>query len=75
MLQGIIGYAAGNLPEFQGLGGNALLYAEMEKTVRESSFEHAVFYQVAETATEMRSDLGRLGGLTDKNHRVYIRQI
>lgn len=30
--------AAGILPEFQGLSGNALLYAEMEKTVRESGF-------------------------------------
>jgi hypothetical protein len=27
---------AGILPEFQGRGGNALLYSEMEKTIRET---------------------------------------
>jgi hypothetical protein len=67
--------AAGILPEFHGIGGNALLYAEMEKTIRDSGFEHAVFYQVAETATEMRRDLERMGGTTYMNHRVYTRQI
>jgi GNAT superfamily N-acetyltransferase len=67
--------AAGILPEFQGHGGNALLYAEMEKTVRARKFEHAALYQVAETAVNMRRDLQNLGGLAYKNHRVYTRPI
>jgi hypothetical protein len=66
---------AGILPEFQGRGGNALLYSEMEKTIRESHFEHADLTQVAESATQMRRDLENLGGRPYKNHRVYIRQV
>lgn len=66
---------AGILPEFQGRGGNALLYSEMEKTVREYKFEHADLTQVAETAVQMRSDLENLGGKMYKNHRVFRKQL
>jgi hypothetical protein len=66
---------AGILPEFQGRGGNALLYSEMEKTVRGYSFQHAELTQVAETAVQMRSDLENLGGKPYKNHRVYRKNI
>jgi hypothetical protein len=62
---------AGVLPEFQGRGGNALLYAEMEKTVRNTRFTHAEMTQVAETASTMRADLINLGGKPYKNHRVF----
>lgn len=62
---------AGILPEFQGRGGNALLYAEMENTIRDYNYEHADLTQVAETAEQMRSDLINLGGKAYKNHRVY----
>ena len=62
---------AGILPEFQGRGGNALLYSEMEKTIREYHFLHADLTQVAETAVQMRSDLENVGGKMYKNHRVY----
>jgi hypothetical protein len=66
---------AGILPEFQGLGGNALLYAEMENTVRDFGFDHAELTQVAETAVQMRKDLENIGGKAYKNHRVYIRDV
>jgi GNAT superfamily N-acetyltransferase len=67
---------AGLLPEFQGRGGNALLYSEMEKTVRASGrFRHADLTQIAETAGQMRNDLVNLGGQPYKNHRVYRRDI
>ena len=66
---------AGILPEFQGRGGNALLYAEMEKTVRDFQFDHADLTQVAETAVQMRSDLINLGGKPYKNHRVYVKHL
>ena len=62
---------AGILPEFQGRGGNALLYSEMEKTVRSFSFEHADLTQVAESAVLMRDDLINIGGKPYKNHRVF----
>jgi hypothetical protein len=66
---------AGILPEFQGRGGNALLYWEIEKSVREAGFAHADLTQVAETAVQMRRDLENLGGRPYKNHRVYIREL
>ncbi len=66
---------AGILPEFQGRGGNALLYSEMEKTILDYKFEHADLTQVAETAAQMRQDLINLGGKSYKNHRVYHRTL
>jgi hypothetical protein len=66
----------GILPEFQGHGGNALLYYEMEKTIREyGRFQHAELTQVAETAVQMRRDLENLGAKPYKNHRVYRRDL
>ncbi|MEK7326826.1 MAG: hypothetical protein AAB217_16400 [Chloroflexota bacterium] len=66
---------AGILPEFQGHGGNALLYSEMEKTIREFGFLHADLTQVAESAVNMRHDLENVGGKAYKNHRVYHRAL
>jgi hypothetical protein len=66
---------AGILPKFQGRGGNALLYAEMENTIRDYHFQYADLTQVAETATQMRSDLINLGGKAYKNHRVFRKDI
>jgi len=66
---------AGVLPEYQGVGGNALLYVEMEKTLHDFNFEHADLTQVAETAVQMRQDLENVGGKAYKNHRVYQKQI
>jgi len=65
----------GILPQFQGHGGNALLYSEMEKTIREFNFEHADLTQVAESAVQMRRDLENVGGRAYKNHRVYQREV
>jgi hypothetical protein len=66
---------AGILHEFQGRGGNALLYSEMEKTVKNFRFNHADLTQVAETAVQMRHDLVNLGGKPYKNHRVFGKAI
>jgi hypothetical protein len=68
---------AGILPEFKGLGGNVLLYTEMEKTLnsRRQQFKWGELCQVAETAVEMRADLINIGGKPYKNHRVYVRAI
>jgi hypothetical protein len=65
----------GILPEYQGLGGNCLLYSEMEKTTKARKFDFAAVYQVAETAVRMRSDLAKIGGITYKDHWVYTRAI
>jgi hypothetical protein len=62
---------AGVLPEFQGRGGNALLYAELQNTLQESRLVHADLTQVAESAVQMRRDLVNIGGVPYKNHRVF----
>ncbi len=68
---------AGILPEYQGRGGNALLYVEMEKTIKSKDFHfrHADLTQVAETAVQMRHDLKNVGGEEYKNHRVYRKML
>jgi GNAT superfamily N-acetyltransferase len=66
---------AGILPAFQGRGGNALLYSEMEKTLSDFHFKHGDLTQVAESAVQMRADLENLGAKPYKNHRVYIKDI
>jgi hypothetical protein len=66
---------AGILPEYQGFGGNALLYAEMDKTLHEYNFKHYELTQVAESAEQMRKDLITMGGKPYKNHRVFYKHI
>ncbi|HKZ55993.1 MAG TPA: hypothetical protein VJ123_10970 [Anaerolineales bacterium] len=66
---------AGVLPEYHGKGGNAILYSEVQKTIREAGFLHADLTQVAETAVQMRHDLENVGGVPYKNHRVFIRDL
>jgi len=62
----------GILPEYQGMGGNALLMGALESAARGNPrFVHAELTQVAETATQMRKDLANLGVQIYKNHRVY----
>jgi hypothetical protein len=72
----ISGNGMGILPEYQGIGGNALLYYEMGKTVFGfHQFEHVEMTQVAETTRQMRADLKNLNGVEYKNHRVYRKSI
>ncbi len=66
---------AGILPEFHGIGGNALLYSEMEKTVDKNRFEHVDLTQVAEVAVQMQQDLAMLGARPYKRHRVFVRKL
>jgi hypothetical protein len=62
----------GILPEYQGMGGNALLMEALNSAARENPrYVHAELTQVAETATQMRKDLSNLGVRFYKNHRVY----
>lgn len=66
----------GILPEFQGHGGNALLYYAMGNTLLNfKQFVHVEMTQVAETTEQMRADLKNLNGVEYKNHRVYRKKI
>jgi len=68
----VSGNGMGVLPEFQGTGGNALLYYELGKTVLGNyDFKFVEMTQVAETTKQMRADLKNLNGVEYKNHRVF----
>jgi excinuclease UvrABC helicase subunit UvrB len=62
---------AGILPAYQRLGGNALLYSELEKTISGKGYTHADLTQVAESTGLMLSDIKTLGGEIYKIHRVF----
>lgn len=66
---------AGVLPEYHGRGGNALLYYEMERTLKDFGFPYWELTQVAETAVQMRKDLTMAGGDFYKTHRVYHKKL
>jgi hypothetical protein len=72
----VSGNGMGVLPEFQGTGGNALLYSELGHTVLDVyKFQFVEMTQVAETTRQMRADLKNLNGVEYKNHRVYRKVI
>lgn len=72
----VSGNGMGVLPDFQGTGGNALLYYELGKTVLDIyDFKNVEMTQVAETTKQMRADLKNLNGVEYKNHRVYRKTI
>jgi hypothetical protein len=65
----------GVLPEYQGRGGNALLYNEMAKLLQKSKFVEGELTQMAETAIQVRKDLITAGTKPWKNHRIYHKSI
>lgn len=66
----------GILPEFQGHGGNALLYYELGRTILQfKRFKHIEMPQIAETAKQMSLDVLSLNGKEYKRHRIYRKNI
>lgn len=65
----------GVLPEYHGRGGNALMYYEMERTLKDFNFHHAELTQMAETAVQVRKDLITVGAKPYKNHRIFTRKV
>jgi GNAT superfamily N-acetyltransferase len=61
----------GLLPEHQGLGASALLYAELSNTVRQRGADYGEFVQVMETNINSLGDMNMLGVQWHKRHRVY----
>ncbi len=62
----------GVLPEYQGMGANALLYSEVEKTFRRHvKFKHLEMVQIQETTAKMLSNVKTLEGQVYKTHRMY----
>jgi hypothetical protein len=61
----------GVLPEYQGRGGNALMYHEMEKVLLDSPFTECELTQMADTAVQVRKDVVTAGAKIWKTHRIF----
>jgi hypothetical protein len=68
----------GILEKYQRIGGNALIYSEIVKTIQGSGvfhFDEAEMVQINEETTLMLSDMLSIGGEIYKIHRVYARDL
>jgi GNAT superfamily N-acetyltransferase len=65
----------GVLPEYRGLGVNAVMYYEMVKTVQEHGFDHADIVQINEQNYKMVQEMEALGVEVYKIHRLYERKL
>ncbi len=65
---------AGILGPYRGLGVNAILYSEMEKTMHIGGFEHADLVQMEEHVLTVE-DTKTMGGRIYKKHRIYEKAI
>lgn len=62
---------AGIISEFRGMGGTAILFSEMHRSVMEGGFKHVDIVQVGVENDRMQNDLRRLGIDFYKTHRMY----
>lgn len=66
---------AGIISEFRGMGGTAILFSEMHRSVMEGGFKHVDIVQVGVDNDRMQNDLRRLGINFYKTHRMYARAL
>jgi hypothetical protein len=67
---------AGMLAEYRGLGGTAILFSEMSKTISASGqFRHAELVQIGTENDRMQRELRDLGVDFYKTHRVYKKNL
>ncbi len=65
----------GILKDYRGLGGTAILFSEMQKSILEGGFEDAEIVQIGVENDRMQRELRDLGIDFYKTHRVYQREI
>lgn len=63
----------GIIKEYRGLGGTALLFSEMHKSISQRGFEHAELVQIGTENDPMLRELRSLGVDFYKTHRMYQR--
>ncbi len=66
---------AGILQEYQGLGGTAILFSEMQKSITEGGFKHAEIVQIGVENDRMQRELRELGIDFYKTHRIYTKSL
>lgn len=65
----------GMLPEYQGLGGNALLYSELDKTISGRRIKRAEIVQVDERNIKSKADMDTMQVKWNKTHRTFRKVI
>jgi len=65
---------AGILAPYRGLGVNAILYVEMQKTIHDGGFDHADLVQMEEHVLTV-ADTETMGGRIYKRHRIYQKDL
>ena len=65
----------GILEDYRGLGGTAILFSEMHKSISDCRFKHAEIVQIGVENDKMQRELGDLGIDFYKTHRIYQREI
>jgi hypothetical protein len=66
---------AGIIKKYRGLGGTAILFDEMERSIRAGKFEHADLVQIGMENDKMQRELRDLGIDFYKMHRLYEKEI
>jgi hypothetical protein len=66
---------AGIIAQYRGLGGTAVLFNEMYKTVAESRYEHIEVVQIGAENSNMQREMRNLGIDFYKLHRLYRRTL
>jgi hypothetical protein len=66
---------AGILEDYRGLGGTAILYSEMHKSITEGKFIRAEIVQIGVENDKMQRELRDLGIEFYKTHRIYQRNL
>lgn len=69
------GNGIGLLPAYRGLGANAVLYAEVSRTMNAVGYEHLELVQVEEGNHKSLADMEALGVHWYKRHRSYRRML
>ncbi|OGO16370.1 MAG: hypothetical protein A2Y93_02140 [Chloroflexi bacterium RBG_13_68_17] len=64
---------AGIVDRYRGLGGTAILFSEMYKTLMAGRYEHADIVQIGTQNENMQRELRDLGIAFHKTHRMYRR--
>lgn len=65
----------GLLPDRRGVGANAVLYTELERTIHAFGFKHADVVQIEEKNIKSMGDMKAIGVEWYKTHRVYEKKI
>jgi hypothetical protein len=66
---------AGISEQYRGLGGTAILFSELAKSLQNTQYEHADLVQIGVENDRMQRELRDLGVDFYKTHRLYQRAL